>query len=315
MPGVAPPHARTAGRVGLLVVTGVLAATAVALLARLHWTADLASHFPLQYAGAALLGAAALAWGRRPAWTALALLLAGYNGYRAFEPLPATPAPTVRSQPFRLLVANVFYGNREHARVLELVRDTQPDAVVFVEVTAEWRAALRPLEEQLPHASPVVGGRHGVLILSRWPIVSAQALQAVPGGDAFLDARLDVAGRRVTVLAVHASWPLGAGNWALRNRQLESIARLAPSAVKPLIVAGDLNTTPHSPHFDVLLETGGLRSAAADRRWAPTWPMFFLPGGIQIDHVLLSGNVAVRAFRTGPAVGSDHLPIVADLVL
>jgi endonuclease/exonuclease/phosphatase (EEP) superfamily protein YafD len=34
---------------------------------------------------------------------------------------------------------------------------------------------------------------------------------------------------------------------------------------------------------------------------------------IPIDHFLVSEDVAVTRFETGPRVGSDHLPIVADI--
>jgi endonuclease/exonuclease/phosphatase (EEP) superfamily protein YafD len=84
---------------------------------------------------------------------------------------------------------------------------------------------------------------------------------------------------------------------------------------EPLLIAGDFNTTPHSPHFTDLINRSGLRSAALGRHWAPTWPTFFMPAGIQIDHVLVSDGVAVKRFETGPAVGSDHLPIIVDLLL
>jgi hypothetical protein len=39
------------------------------------------------------------------------------------------------------------------------------------------------------------------------------------------------------------------------------------------------------------------------------------PAGIQIDHALVTSHVAVERFGRGPANGSDHRPIVADLVL
>lgn len=304
---------RIVGRVGQSVTVAVAAATSLAAFARAHWVADLATHFPWQYAAAALAAGAALAWVRRPVWALVAVALFALNAYDAHE--APSPAPVVArgSQPFRVLVCNVFYANSEHERVIALVRAVQPDAAVFVEVNRPWDQALRALEADLPHSSAASGRRHGVLLLSRWPIRQEETVTLAPGGDPFVHARLDVNGRPLELIGVHAAWPLGPANSRIRNRQLANLATLAASMPKPLLIAGDLNASPYSPHVADLLAGGGLRLAAG-RGWTPTWPTFFLPAGIQIDHVLVSGDVAVKRFGTGPAVGSDHLPLIADLL-
>jgi endonuclease/exonuclease/phosphatase family metal-dependent hydrolase len=117
----------------------------------------------------------------------------------------------------------------------------------------------------------------------------------------------------VDLFAVHANWPLGSRTTEMRNRQLEALAHHAARAQGPVVIAGDLNISPYSPRFRDMLAAGRLRSAAG-QRWIPTWPTFFPPAAIQIDHVLVSPDVGVRGFETGPRVGSDHLPVVADLV-
>jgi endonuclease/exonuclease/phosphatase (EEP) superfamily protein YafD len=37
--------------------------------------------------------------------------------------------------------------------------------------------------------------------------------------------------------------------------------------------------------------------------------------GLAIDHVLASPEIGVRDYLVGPDLGSDHLPVVAGLVL
>jgi endonuclease/exonuclease/phosphatase (EEP) superfamily protein YafD len=101
-----------------------------------------------------------------------------------------------------------------------------------------------------------------------------------------------------------------------RNEQLEALARHARATTSlPLVVVGDLNVSPFSPQFRHLLEEGRLRSAADGFGWQPTWPSFLLPAGIQIDHALVSPAVTVKAFSRGPFDGSDHRPIVVDVLL
>ena len=44
-----------------------------------------------------------------------------------------------------------------------------------------------------------------------------------------------------------------------------------------------------------------------------SWPAFFPPLGIPIDHCLVSPGVGVCNRRTGQSVGSDHYPVIVDL--
>ena len=299
-----------------VVTAAVAAATALAPMARTGWFADLATHFPWQYAAAALVASVALAWHRRPAWALFAVVLVAVNIYVAWPVPVSSPLQRAGGQRFRVVVSNVFFGNSKHARVIAFVRAARPDVAVFAEVTPRWREALRALESELPHTSLMAGGRHGVLVMSRWPAVASETLALGPGPDAmpFVHTRLAVGGRTIDLYGVHANWPLGGHSARVRNRQLAELARLARTSGNPVIIAGDLNVTRHSPHFADLLSQGQLRPAAQGA-WTPTWPTFFPPAGIQIDHVLVSEDLGVAGFEIGPGVGSDHRPVVADLEL
>jgi endonuclease/exonuclease/phosphatase (EEP) superfamily protein YafD len=131
-----------------------------------------------------------------------------------------------------------------------------------------------------------------------------------------IQATLTIGGRSLRLFGVHASWPVVPRSGARRNQQLMLLARHAQRVTTmPLLVVGDLNVSPFSPWFARLLADGGLRSATEGFGWQPTWPVFLPPAGIQIDHALVNAAVTVRAFRRGPFIGSDHWPIVVDLVL
>jgi endonuclease/exonuclease/phosphatase (EEP) superfamily protein YafD len=82
-----------------------------------------------------------------------------------------------------------------------------------------------------------------------------------------------------------------------------------------VIVVGDFNTTPWSPCFQDLLAAAGLRNATLGHGYIGTWPTWFWPALIPIDHVLLKGPLAATTVGRGPAIGSDHYPIIADLRL
>ena len=79
------------------------------------------------------------------------------------------------------------------------------------------------------------------------------------------------------------------------------------------MVLGDFNCAPWSPHFRRLCGGAKLRDAARGSGFAPTWYPSRVPIGIPIDHVLVGPAVAVEEHRVGPALGSDHRPVLVDL--
>ncbi len=305
-----------------ILTAALVLSTVIAAAAGTAWIADLAVHFRLQYAGLALLVFVLFAAARRPGWAAVALFIAIANALIAAPLLVSRPpasSPGTRADdgvPVRLAFVNVFHGNDEFRRVLDFVRAEKPDAVVFAEVDAQWREQLAALKKDYPHEFATQGrwGR-GLLLLSRVPMQNAARLKVSNDAEPPLLATLVVQGKPLQLIGVHANWPFGLRSRTSRDQQLMELAVAAQATPRPLVVVGDLNVSPFSEHFQKLLQAGRLSSAAAGFGWQPTWPEFMPPAGIQIDHALVSPGVQVRDFRRGAEVGSDHLPVVVDLLL
>jgi endonuclease/exonuclease/phosphatase (EEP) superfamily protein YafD len=322
------------------IVVAALAASLLALAAERWWLADLAVNFRAQYAVVGALGALSFAALRRPVVALAALAVVALNlppllatlrdaapaaamsaATTAASAASAAAAPTAPLAPLRLVSANVLYLSADYARVLGWVRRDPADVLVVVEATAAWRDALAPLRAIYPYSvASGVTQRRGVLVLSRWPLTPPEPLFDGSTRAVGLATTVDVGGSALRLIAVHASWPTGPAAARERAANLARVARFAAAAAgeaadpRPVVVAGDLNVSPFSPHFARLLRDGRLRSAAQGY-WLPTWPIQLLPAGIQIDHVLVSAAIGVRAIRRGPAIGSDHLPVVADLAV
>ena len=305
---------------GVLLTLSVLVASLLAATSRGFWIGDLAVHFPVQYAGLSLIAFLLFAAARRPLWAALALALAAVNIMNAAPGLSTRPPviPKSATDPVRVRVAsiNVFYRNRDYARVADFIHAEKPDAVVLVEMTAEWRRGLATVEAQFPfrYRTRGAGGR-GVDLWSRLPMKDIGDLPLESAGEPAIQATIMASGHPLRIFAVHTSWPLGPKSAARRNRQLVLLAQHARAAKVPLVAVGDFNVSPFSAHFRQLLVDGNLRSAADGFGWQPTWPTFLPAAGIQIDHGFVSPGVAVQNFRRGAGNGSDHRPIVMDLIL
>lgn len=319
--------ARTRLIVGAVAVLtfSLLAATLLPMTASRWWLGDLAVHFPLQYVALALIAFLVFVGLRRPVLAALALGIALVNALSAAPVLATRPPPEPRlvaqtvEPPIRLrmVAINVLYRNREHAQVAEFLRRERPDVVALVEMNDRWRRALATVAKEYPYRYETKGSTgRGVSLWSRVPLRDAGILNVEAQREPAIRATLMVANRPLRLFAVHASWPMAPASAALRNRQLALLAREARATqAMPLVVIGDLNISPFSPHFQRLLKDSGLRSAAEGFGWQPTWPTYLPPAGIQIDHALITPTLRVRAFRRGPFTGSDHRPIVMDLAL
>lgn len=312
---------------GAVLTLSLLAATLLATTAHSFWLGDLAVHFPVQYAALALIAFAVFLVWRRPGWAALALAVAAFNAMSAAPVLaarpPAAPAhapgATHEDDPVHVRVAsiNVLYSNREYGRVADFIHRERPDAVVLVEMNPGWRAALAGIEREFPYRYETLGTRRGVDLWSRLPLSDAGVLPIDARQEPAIQATLRTPqGRSLRLFGVHTSWPMTPPWAARRNHELTLLAQKAQGVHGlPLVIVGDLNVSPFSPHFRQLLADGRLRSAADGFGWQPTWPSFLLPAGIQIDHALVSGDVSVQSFRRGGGDGSDHRPIVVDLLL
>ncbi|MEL6340871.1 MAG: endonuclease/exonuclease/phosphatase family protein [Myxococcota bacterium] len=115
------------------------------------------------------------------------------------------------------------------------------------------------------------------------------------------------------LIATHPIPPIGPDETLARNAQLVELGKKAAESERPVLLVGDLNTTPFSPSFSDLLRHGGFRDSARGHGYAPTWPTFFLPLSIPIDHALHSSNVEIVDRRVGPNIGSDHYPLVVTV--
>ena len=180
---------------------------------------------------------------------------------------------------------------------------------------------VRPLERHVFLSCGISEGREtrddnfGIALLSRWPLTDTQIVVLGEADVPSIRADVRPPRRHFTILATHPVPPVGAEYSRLRNGQIEDAAAFLKSIPAPVLLVGDLNVSPWSHHFRRLLGAAHLRDSSRGWGVQPTWPSFNMLLGVPIDHCLTSPEISILGRQVGPAVGSDHYPLIVDFSL
>jgi endonuclease/exonuclease/phosphatase (EEP) superfamily protein YafD len=283
----------------------------------LDWRLQLLAHWRPHLAICLALAAAILIrQGRRGTGLALAGLagitfLSALPALRYVQPRVANAAGPVGAS-YRLASFNVNYGNHGYARVRDWLEENRPDVVILVEMNPRWRRQLSAMSKQYPWQCWTPGKRYGdgIGIFSRYPLEKETVLNPGGGLKMALTARVRLPGAAICrLVGVHPHAPRSYEETRQRDAYLRAVDSMVAGLAEPVVVAGDFNTTPWSYGFRLLTEASGLRGAGL----LPTWPAPLAGIGIPIDHVLATKGAAVARLTRGPGLGSDHLPLLAEI--
>lgn len=290
----------------------------------LKWCLDITSNFKLQYLIVAfglwlyLTFAQNFYINRRNLWRFVSLLCIVINLWEIapwYIPQPTGAAP-IPERHLRVLLSNVFYSNERYSDVISLVREEKPDIAVFIEVTDAWVKELEVLQDILPYSfSETDPNRiYGTLIYSHLPLENI-ATQFFEKEKASLLADVTIQGQQVSLIATHPSSPLSKTRFVWRNKHLEALGNYVAQVKNPAVVMGDLNISMWSPYYKRTIHQSRLHNTRAGFGVLPTWPTQYPFLYIPLDHCLVSGDIQVLNTRTAKNVGSDHLPVIADLAI
>ena len=205
--------------------------------------------------------------------------------------------------------------NTNHQPLIDWIRGKQPDIVLLVEVTHSWAEDLRQLEPDYPYRRSAPGwASTGLALFSRVPLADAELIAVGEGYEKALavEAQMRIDGEPLTFIGSHPFSPVSPHQLTCRNQQLAELAKLVRRQRGPVVLMGDLNTSPWSPYFQDLLSASGLRDSRQGFGLQTSWPSFCWPVRIPIDHCLVSPGVAVHTREIGPDIGSDHFPVLVE---
>ncbi|WP_206171121.1 endonuclease/exonuclease/phosphatase family protein [Phragmitibacter flavus] len=314
--------------VGVGLMLGTLMCLAVSLAAfggRWFWWLDLLAHGRPQYlVGAGMLMTIFLVK-RKWRWAVMAGLACGLNAIVVL-PYGVEKGEVVRQmggrsdEVFKVATINLLQlgpPDRDYGKLRRDLEPWQPDVVALQEVGAEWAVEIELWKDWFPYRSlgmPVTR-YHGLGLVSRVPWRRVERVVLGPVLITMgLAAELEVSGRVVSVLTVHALHPTDTVKVEILKSWHEAIVKWVKdkrSAGHAVIVMGDFNSTPWSVFYRDLVRATGLREAGRGHPFSATWRVGW-PQQMMIDHVLYSDDWGRANWSVGEDFDSDHRPVLVE---
>lgn len=227
---------------------------------------------------------------------------------------PSPVAHAMHSSTLRVFLLNVHYQNRAHDKVIALVRRSAPDIALFTEASDHWVEPLSTLQDILPYSYPTETFQEkSIRLFSRYPLQNPQVRYFGDFSRPNILTSIDYNGQTILLVGVHFVAPITNPRLQLRNLELDELGQYLEKTHTAAIVLGDLNTTMWSPEYHKLVAKTGLINSRHGFGIMPSWlsPLPFLTA--PIDHIFVKGGVGIAHLERLPAVGSDHLPLLALL--
>lgn len=258
-----------------------------------------------------LLSSLAALLGRRRIAVA-AVALAAVNAVGLLPGVLAGSRPDPRDPQLRLLVANISYPSDEYARLVDLVERENPDVVGLIELTDDWARGVDSGLAGYSHRLLELATGYGIGIYSRLPLLDARLVDPGGGWPPVAVATLAVDGRRVELFVVHGPSAVTPRAAARHREYMRDLGELVHAAGDSALVCGDVNAAPWTGPYQELRDRGGLERGDAWRPFEGTYPVWSSFLRVPIDQCLAGAALAV-SWERGPAIGSDHFPIIVSV--
>lgn len=270
----------------------------------LAWLIDLAASFQWLYLALLLLGLMlSLRHSRRYLWVITLAPLPWLTAHQGLSEISSTATG------IRIISANTNFKNTNLQALKALINTEQPDVVVLLELSPDQAGQLAgltgyPFQQINPDHSPF-----GIGVLSRLAFTGVTVDRNWTGNSLnipTIEVIIERNDQSIKLVAFHPMPPITPEFHTARNIKLKEIVEESRQQRLATIIAGDFNATPWSSAFvgiDYNRATG----------LQPTWPTRYL--GIPVDQVLVSEHWQLKQSQAGPDVGSDHLPVITEVVL
>ena len=236
---------------------------------------------------------------------------------RLWRPQSARPKPGESGLPLRLLACNVKMSNRRYGDLIRQVRDADPDIFVLMEVDDGWKDAMSDLLKSYPHvvARPQ-DNSYGMVLASKLALSNTDVECLLTDGvPSIITDVVGPDGERFRLYSIHPEPPVPHRGTEGRDGETALVALMTREETLPVLVTGDLNDVAWSRTTDRFRKVSELLDPRIGRTVFSTfdarYPLIRWP----LDHLFHSAEFRLVAMKRLEPCGSDHFPVLFDLLL
>ncbi|WP_439136169.1 endonuclease/exonuclease/phosphatase family protein [Pseudomaricurvus sp.] len=262
----------------------------------------------------------ATSWG----WIAVVTLCLSYQlwwilPYTRFWTREVRTAQSGQSErQLSIMTSNVLTPNRNSEALLSLVKQHQPDVLVTLESDQWWQDQLDVLEDSMPYTMKCpLDNLYGMHVYSRLPLEDAETAFLVEDNVPSMHAQMTLrSGDSVRIHFLHPAPPSPTENpeSSERDAELVMVARSIADSDQPMILTGDLNDVAWSPTTRLFRKLSGMLDPRIGRGMFNTFHADYPFCRWPLDHLFHTEHFSVSSIERLPTIGSDHFPLLANLV-
>lgn len=218
-----------------------------------------------------------------------------------------------KKQGFKIEIINLLTKNKKYNAVRKEINDKSPDILVIQELDDKWSEELQAVKENYPFIYEISRqDNFGIALYSKIHITEIRKFFVgtldVPAISAFCDYE----GKVFEIICIHTTPPTNQTYFKNTQKITQDLADYIAENGHNAIIAGDFNTSHYSYNYKNFIKTSKMQDLSSI--FHPTWPTFWLfPFRITLDHIFVTKSFAVRDYAVGNNIGSDHLPIWAEI--
>ena len=229
----------------------------------------------------------------------------------------AKDKPEVDECQLKIMVSNVLTPNDETQKLVDLVKDKQPDILITLETDKKWETALNQIEADYPYTVKVpLDNLYGMHLYSKLELINPEVKYLIIEDIPSIHTQMRLQGGQIIWLyCLHPMppSPTEADKSTTRDAELLMVGKHIKENNQTVILAGDLNDVAWSKTTRRFQRISGLLDPRIGRHFINTFHVKYPFLRWALDHIFHSACFTVVDIKRMPSIGSDHFPVMTTL--
>ncbi|MDN5665404.1 MAG: endonuclease/exonuclease/phosphatase family protein [Psychrobacter sp.] len=229
----------------------------------------------------------------------------------------AKSKPTGQAHQLKLMVSNVLTPNNHTQKLVELVKQKQPDILITLESDKKWEKALEQIEPDYPYTVKVpLDNLYGMHLYSKLELIDPEVKYLMIDDIPSIHSQMRLQnGQVIWLYCLHPMppSPTEADKSTTRDAELLMVGKHIKEHDQTAILAGDLNDVAWSKTTRRFQRISGLLDPRIGRHFINTFHVNYPFLRWALDHIFHSACFTVVDIQRLPSIGSDHFPVMTTL--